>query len=41
MQTFDFVFTLYLIKNILSFANDLSQVLQRKDQDICEFHEIS
>ncbi|ESR50593.1 hypothetical protein CICLE_v10033413mg [Citrus x clementina] len=34
MQTFDFVFTLYLMKNILGFANDLSQALQRKDQDI-------
>ncbi|ESR41210.1 TTF-type domain-containing protein [Citrus sinensis] len=34
MQTFDFVFTLYLMKNILSFANDLLQALQRKDQDI-------
>ena len=34
MQTFDFVFTLYLMKNILGFANELSQALQRKDQDI-------
>lgn len=34
MQTFDFVLTLYLMKNILSFANELSQALQRKDQDI-------
>ena len=31
-QTFDFVFTLYLMKNILGFANDLSQALQRKDK---------
>ena len=34
MQTFDFVFTLYLMKNILGFANELSQALQRKDQNI-------
>ncbi|KAH9768496.1 TTF-type domain-containing protein [Citrus sinensis] len=34
MQTFDFVFTLYLMKNILGFANELSKALQRKDQDI-------
>ncbi|KAH9783053.1 TTF-type domain-containing protein [Citrus sinensis] len=34
MQTFDFVFTLYLMKNILGFANELSQALQRKDQYI-------
>ncbi|KAL9448178.1 hypothetical protein AB3S75_015616 [Citrus x aurantiifolia] len=32
-QTFDFVFTLYLMKNILDFANELSQAFQRKDQD--------
>ncbi|KAH9793908.1 TTF-type domain-containing protein [Citrus sinensis] len=37
MQTFDFVFTLYLMKNILGFANELSQALQRKDQDIVNF----
>ena len=30
MQTFDFVFALYLMKNILGFANELSRTLQRK-----------
>ncbi|KAH9783019.1 TTF-type domain-containing protein [Citrus sinensis] len=34
MQTFDFVFTLYLMKNVLGFANELAQALQRKDQYI-------
>lgn len=34
MQTFGFVFTLYLMKNILSFAIEFSQASQRKDQDI-------
>ena len=32
--SFDFVFNMHLMKNILGIINDLSQVLQRKDQDI-------
>ena len=34
IQSFDFVFSLHLMKNILGITNDLSQALQRKDQDI-------
>nr|KYP72962.1 hypothetical protein KK1_005567 [Cajanus cajan] len=34
MQTFEFVFTLHLIKNILGINHELSQALQRSDQDI-------
>ncbi|KDO37268.1 hypothetical protein CISIN_1g0356712mg, partial [Citrus sinensis] len=34
MQSFDFVFCLFLMKNILGYANELSQALQKKDQDI-------
>ena len=34
LQTFDFAFTLHLMKNILGITNELSQALQRKDQDI-------
>ncbi|XP_031258809.1 zinc finger MYM-type protein 1-like [Pistacia vera] len=34
MQSFDFVFSLFLMKDILGFTNELSQALQRKDQDI-------
>ena len=33
-QCFEFVFTLHLMKTILRIINDLSQALQRKDQDI-------
>ncbi|XP_050945158.1 uncharacterized protein LOC127150698 [Cucumis melo] len=32
--SFDFVFNMHLMKNILGIPNDLSQVLQRKDRDI-------
>ena len=32
--SFDFVFNMHLMKNILGITNDLSQVLQRKYQDI-------
>ncbi|KAL0559150.1 hypothetical protein IC582_003740 [Cucumis melo] len=32
--SFDFVFNMHLKKNILGITNDLSQVLQRKDQNI-------
>ncbi|XP_024634822.2 zinc finger MYM-type protein 1-like [Medicago truncatula] len=34
MNTFDFALTLHLMKKILGFSNELSQALQRKDQDI-------
>ncbi|XP_020237275.2 zinc finger MYM-type protein 1 [Cajanus cajan] len=34
MQTFEFVFTLHLMKNILGITHELSQALQRSDQDI-------
>ncbi|KAL0553403.1 hypothetical protein IC582_007298 [Cucumis melo] len=32
--SFDFVFNMHLMKNILGITNDSSQFLQRKDQDI-------
>ncbi|CAN6557300.1 unnamed protein product [Malus baccata var. baccata] len=34
IQTFDFVFHLFLIRLILGVTNELSQALQKKDQDI-------
>ena len=34
LQSFDFSFTLHLMKNVLGITNDLSLALQRKDQDI-------
>ena len=34
MQSFDFAFSLHLMKNILGVTNELSKALQRKDQDI-------
>ena len=34
MQSFDFMFSLILMKNVLGFAHELSQALQEKDQDI-------
>lgn len=34
INRFDFVFVLHLMKNVLGITHDLSQVLQRKDQDI-------
>ncbi|KAL4011093.1 hypothetical protein IC575_028140 [Cucumis melo] len=34
IQSFDFIFHVHLMKAILGITNDLSQVLQRKDQDI-------
>jgi hypothetical protein len=34
LQTFDFAFNLHLMKNVLGITNELSQILQRKDQDI-------
>nr|KYP43633.1 hypothetical protein KK1_034913 [Cajanus cajan] len=41
MQTFEFVFTLHLMKNILRITHELSQALQRSDQDILKCYEIS
>jgi len=34
LQTFEFTFNLHLMKNVLGITNELSQALQRKDQDI-------
>jgi selenophosphate synthetase-related protein len=34
LQSFEFIFKLFLMRNILGITNDLSQVLQRKYQDI-------
>ena len=34
MQSFEFVFNLHIMTNILGVTNELSQALQRKDQDI-------
>ncbi|XP_077251769.1 uncharacterized protein LOC143890993 [Tasmannia lanceolata] len=34
LQRFDFIFTLHLMKVVLGITNELSQALQRKDQDI-------
>ncbi|XP_050289817.1 uncharacterized protein LOC126727964 [Quercus robur] len=34
LQTFEFVFSLHLMKGVLSISYELSQALQRKDQDI-------
>ncbi|KAI0492420.1 hypothetical protein KFK09_026692 [Dendrobium nobile] len=34
MQSFDFIFNLHMMKTILGVTNEISQVLQRKDQDI-------
>ncbi|KAL5573452.1 hypothetical protein UlMin_023049 [Ulmus minor] len=34
VQTYDFVFSLHLMKTILGIMNELSQVLQKDDQDI-------
>ncbi|KAL3819974.1 hypothetical protein ACJIZ3_005879 [Penstemon smallii] len=34
LHSFEFVFSLHLMKNILGITNDLSILLQRKDQDI-------
>lgn len=35
IQSFDFVFSLHLMKVILGNTNELSIALQRKEQDIC------
>ncbi|XP_057734884.1 uncharacterized protein LOC130950415 [Arachis stenosperma] len=34
IQSFEFIFNLHLMKNILEITNELSQALQRNDQDI-------
>uniref|UniRef100_A0A7N0VH27 DUF4371 domain-containing protein n=1 Tax=Kalanchoe fedtschenkoi TaxID=63787 RepID=A0A7N0VH27_KALFE len=34
LQTFDFIFGVILMKNVLGVTNELSQALQKKDQDI-------
>ncbi|KRG99314.1 hypothetical protein GLYMA_18G136400v4, partial [Glycine max] len=34
LEDFDFAFTLHLMKNVLGISNELSQALQRKDQEI-------
>ncbi|KAL5129921.1 Zinc finger MYM-type protein 1 [Glycine soja] len=34
LEDFNFAFTLHLMKNVLGILNELSQALQRKDQDI-------
>ena len=34
LQSFEFVFNLHLMRSILGITNELSQALQRKDQDI-------
>ncbi|KAJ9536196.1 hypothetical protein OSB04_un000635 [Centaurea solstitialis] len=34
LQTFDFIFCLHFMKTLLGITNDLSQALQRKEQDI-------
>jgi len=33
MRTFEFVFSIHLMKNVLGITNELSLALQRKDQD--------
>jgi len=34
IRTFEFVFSIHLIRNILGIASELSLALQKKDQDI-------
>ena len=34
LQSFEFVFNLHLMRSILGITNELSQALQKKDQDI-------
>jgi hypothetical protein len=34
LETFDFVFVLHLMQDVLGFINELSQTLQKKDQYI-------
>ncbi|KAK8935078.1 hypothetical protein KSP39_PZI013663 [Platanthera zijinensis] len=35
LQSFDFIFVLFLMRDIMGITNSLSQALQRKGQDIC------
>ena len=41
IQSFDFVFSLLLMKKILGFAHELSQALQKKRSRHCECYEIN
>jgi hypothetical protein len=34
IASYDFVLTFHLMKNVLDISNELSQTLQKKDQDI-------
>jgi hypothetical protein len=34
IASYDFVLTLHLMKNVLDISNELSQTLQKKDQNI-------
>jgi hypothetical protein len=34
LETFNFIFVLHLMQDVLGFTNELSQDLQKKDQDI-------
>lgn len=34
LQSFDFIFMLYMMVEILGFTNDLSVALQKRDQDL-------
>jgi hypothetical protein len=34
MQSFEFIFILHLMKNVLGVTHELSQALQKTDQDI-------
>ncbi|KAH7679324.1 Ribonuclease H-like protein [Dioscorea alata] len=40
IQSFDFIFNLYLMRNVLGITNELSKSLQRKDQDIVNAMEL-
>ncbi|KAJ0962219.1 hypothetical protein J5N97_030047 [Dioscorea zingiberensis] len=40
IQSFDFIFNLYLMRSVLGITNELSKSLQRKDQDIVNAMEL-
>ncbi|XP_039142002.1 LOW QUALITY PROTEIN: zinc finger MYM-type protein 1-like [Dioscorea cayenensis subsp. rotundata] len=40
LQSFDFIFNLHLMRNVLGITNELSKSLQRKDQDIVNAMEL-
>ncbi|KAH7690019.1 P-loop containing nucleoside triphosphate hydrolase protein [Dioscorea alata] len=40
LQSFDFIFNLHLMRNVLGITNELSKSLQRKDQDIINAMEL-